>query len=426
MSHAAHTAAAANAATAPPRPAALLVEFDSPGALLTAAEQVRDAGFRRWDTHSPFPVHGIDQAMGIRRTRLPWIVFVAGVAGCSAGLALQWLTNAASAADAPGLWTIFQGYNYVISEKPALSLPAFIPVIFELTILCAALAAVIGMLAMNNLPRHAHPLLAHPRFRRVTSDRFYLVVDADDPKFDPARTRDFLQQLQDAVAVETVPGDLSPTGLPRGLVIAITILVALALLPPLLVARARLSKTTQPRIHIVQDMDNQDRFKAQQAGPFADRRASRPPIPGTVARGDLTVDAHLLTGRVGGDWAATFPATLEIDLRLLQRGRERFGVYCAPCHGYGGAGDGIVAQRALRLNTEGWVQPTSMLDATVRDRPVGHIFNTITNGIRSMPPYGDQIRPEDRWAIVAYIRALQRSQNARLEDVPPDVRADLR
>ena len=77
-------------------------------------------------------------------------------------------------------------------------------------------------------------------------------------------------------------------------------------------------------------------------------------------------------------------------------------------------------------NTEGWVQPTSMLDPTVRDRPVGHIFNTITNGIRSMPPYGDQIAPADRWAIVAYIRALQRSQNARLEDVPPHVRADLR
>jgi len=425
VSHAA-PAAPPSVPAAAPRTVALLAEFDSPGALLTAAELVRDAGFRRWDTHTPFPVHGIDQAMGIRRTRLPWIVFAAGLFGCTAGLVLQWFTNATSAADAPGLWTIFQGYNYVISEKPALSLPAFVPVIFELTILCAALAAVIGMLAMNDLPRHPHPLLALPRFRRVTSDRFYLVVDADDPQFDPVRTRAFLRQLPHAVAVEDVPEDRSSAALPRGLVIAITILVALALLPPLLVARARLSKTTEPRIHLIQDMDNQERFKTQQAGPFADRRASRPPIPGTIARGDLAGDAHLLTGRLGNDWAATFPASLAIDLPFVQRGRERYGVFCAPCHGYGGAGDGIVSQRALRLNTEGWVQPTSLLDQTVRDRPVGHIFNTITNGIRSMPPYGDQIPPADRWAIVAYIRALQRSQNARLEDIPPHVQADLR
>ena len=113
---------------------------------------------------------------------------------------------------------------------------------------------------------------------------------------------------------------------------------------------------------------------------------------------------------------------------LFRRGQRRFNIYCAPCHGLDGSGNGIVAQRA-RDKTEiasGWVPPLSLHEQTVRDRPVGHLFNTITNGIRTMPPYGDQISPADRWAIIAYVRALQRSQQARLEDVPPELRSELR
>lgn len=417
----------------------LLLELDSPGALITAAEKVRDAGYRKWDTHSPFPVHGIDAAMGVRMTRLPWIVFGLGCCGLVAGLLLQWWTNATGADDFGFVPTFVQGYNYIISGKPEFSLPANIPIIFETTVLLAAFGAVFGMLAMNNLPQHSNALFNSERFKRVTTDRFFVAIDARDPRFDATQTAAFLETL-DGVAVERIEEDDSPTDFPQWMKITGLVLICLALFPPLFVLKARVSKSTEPRIHIIQDMDNQERFKSQQAHPlFADGRAMRPQIAGTVARDDFAVAASeqpsglidvdwaahaaYTTGKpLGGDpndWVTGYPEQVAINETFIQRGRERFNIYCAPCHGLSGAGDGIVSVRAIALDTAGWIQPTSMHDQIVQDRPNGHIYNTISKGIRSMPPYGDQIPPDDRWAIVAYIRALQFSQKAPADEVPP-------
>ena len=422
-----------------PEPCALLVEFDSPGALLTAAEQVRDAGYTKWDTHSPYPVHGIDEAMGVRPTRLPWLILALGVLGCAGGLLLQWWTNATDARQFGFVPVNFKGYAFPISGKPTFSLPANIPVIFEMTVLLAALGAFFGMLVTNNLPLFHRPLLVQPRFRRVTRDRFFLVIDAADPLFDAQRTAAWLGTLGGAPA-EPVEQPESPRRLPRAVGIGGLIVACLALLPPLFIAKARVSLSTKPRLHLIQDMANQERFKAQQAQPlFADGRELRPQVPGTLARGDPGApgheDPHFYTGQTGEqsssfavpEFATTFPPQVEITEPLLRRGQERFNVYCAPCHGLGGAGDGIVAQRATDLGTPGWVPPSAIAtDPTVLERPHGHIFNTITNGIRTMPPYGDQIPAVDRWAILAYVRALQRSQQARLDDVPPELRPELR
>ncbi len=167
-----------------------LVEFDDPNRLRDACKQVRDAGFRRWDAHTPFPVHGLDDAMGIRGTRLPLIVLAGGILGFAGALALQ-------------IWTSAFDYPLVISGKPLISLPAFIPVTFELTILLSALAAFFGMWSLNGMPRLYHPLLRNARFRRATSDRFYIVIEADDEKADPERTPAFLDGLG-GTAVEAV------------------------------------------------------------------------------------------------------------------------------------------------------------------------------------------------------------------------------
>ena len=414
--------------TAPREPTAVagvLAEFDSPGALLTAAERVRDAVYTRWDTHSPFPVHGIDEAMGIRPTRLPWVVFIFGVFGCATGLGLQWWANAAGAEAFAFLPTHLQGYTFQISGKPLFSLPANIPVIFELTVLLSALATVIGMLAMNNLPRFSSALSGHPRFQRATADRFFVVIAASDPRFHPERARSLLTGAG-GTHVELLDDIATPARLPRALVLTLVVVAVLLVLPPLFAAKARVSLSETPRLHIVQDMDNQERYRAQQTHPlFADARAARPPVAGTVARGDLRADAHYFAGKVGADWVATYPPQLEITERFVRRGQQRFNIYCAACHGLGGAGDGIVAKRALTLDTPGYTLPTSLVGETVRERPLGHIFNTITNGIRTMPPYGDQIPESDRWAIAAYVRALQRSQNAPLTDVPSEIRATI-
>jgi mono/diheme cytochrome c family protein len=213
--------------------------------------------------------------------------------------------------------------------------------------------------------------------------------------------------------------------LPRWLLYTVAILVVLSWVPLALIMRARVTTSPQPRIHIIPDMDNQPKFKAQARNPiFADRRAMRPPVDGAVPRGTFLGDPALTSGKIAEDWVEVAP--LEVDRELLRRGRERYDIYCSPCHGLVGFGDGMVAKRADELQEGTWTPPTSFHSDLLRERPDGHIFNTITNGIRNMPAYGPQIPVEDRWAIVAYVRALQRSQSATVDDVPPEIRAQLR
>jgi mono/diheme cytochrome c family protein len=212
--------------------------------------------------------------------------------------------------------------------------------------------------------------------------------------------------------------------MPRWVGSVLLVLAALALLPFACVYRARQSQTPLPRIHLIQGMDNQGRYKSQQQNPlFADTREARPPVEGTIARGRLAEDDGLNRGRRGGEWIDAFP--VPVTESLLHRGRERFEIYCAPCHGLAGYGDGIVARRAERLQEGTWVPPSSMHDATVLVRPVGHLFNTITNGIRTMPSYGSQIPVDDRWAIVSYVRALQRARHAQASVLTAEEQAKL-
>ena len=160
---------------------AVIAEYDTVDEIFAAAEAVRDAGFQRWDVHSPFPLHGIDPIVGIKPTILPWLVLGAGLGGCLGGLFLTVYTMGGFGVF-PALDSL-SPYQYLISGKPLNSLPAFIPVIFETTILAAAFTAGLGMLLLNGLPLLYNPLLRSERFRRVTDDRFFVVIDAQDPKF---------------------------------------------------------------------------------------------------------------------------------------------------------------------------------------------------------------------------------------------------
>jgi hypothetical protein len=160
----------------------LLAEFGSPAALYHACERVRDEGFTRWDAHSPFPVHGLDKAMGLKRSPLPWIVLVMGLAGAALGFALQW-------------WVHSKAYPLVISGKPYFSWPAYVPITFEVAVLFAALGAVLGMFGLNRLPMHHHPLFQSRVFERVTDDAFFISIESWDPRFDAAGTRQLLESL---------------------------------------------------------------------------------------------------------------------------------------------------------------------------------------------------------------------------------------
>jgi mono/diheme cytochrome c family protein len=172
-------------------------------------------------------------------------------------------------------------------------------------------------------------------------------------------------------------------------------------------------------------MDHQPKFKAQAASSlFADGRAMRMPIEGTVARGELVEDEGFQSGMVDGEYLASFP--LPVDEFLIKRGRERFNIYCTACHGISGLGDGMVNQRAQEIISPLWVPPLSLHTDTVTIQPPGQIFQTITKGVRNMPGYAQQIPTRDRWAIALYVKALQRSQTGTLEDVPPQHRDSIR
>ena len=160
----------------------LLIEFEDEHDLLEAAAQVRDRGFTRWDCHTPFPLHGMDEAMGIKKSKLPLLVIGGGFAGVGAGLLMQW-------------WMVAVDYPYILSGKPFFALPAFIPVMFELAILFGAFAAVLGMLFFNRLPKLYHPVFKSPRFRRASQDRFFIHIEAADPKYDFEATREFAETL---------------------------------------------------------------------------------------------------------------------------------------------------------------------------------------------------------------------------------------
>lgn len=161
-----------------------LARFETARDLYHAAEKTRDKGFSRWDAYTPFPVHGMDSAMGLGRSRLPWFVFFGGTTGFLTAVALQFFT---------------QVYLYptVVQSKPAnlFTIPAFFPVMFELTILFSAFTTLFGLLAMIQLPRLNHPLFESEQFKRVTDDGFFIAIEARDPRFQREQTREFLAEI---------------------------------------------------------------------------------------------------------------------------------------------------------------------------------------------------------------------------------------
>jgi mono/diheme cytochrome c family protein len=181
-----------------------------------------------------------------------------------------------------------------------------------------------------------------------------------------------------------------------------------------LVAGCRGNVSSEAPIRVNPNMFQQERFDTQEPNPwFEDGRAMRPEVPGTVAVGQLNEDDHLYRGVKDGKPALELP--MRLDRKLLERGRDRFNIYCAMCHDRAGTGDGIVVRK-------GMLPPPSFADPRLRALPVGQLFQIVSRGVRNMPSYAAQIPVQDRWAIVGYVRALQVARGAKLPDVPPDVR----
>lgn len=174
-------------------PALLLAEFDTPAAVLHAAEKVRDAGYKDFDTHSPFPIHGMDKAMGLTDSKLGLIVFPVGMTGTTLAFLMMWWMNGVD-------------YPLVIGGKPPFSIPSMIPIMFELTVLLSAFATVFGMFHLNRLPRHHHPLFNSDRFGSFSNDKFFLSIESTDPKWSLEKTRSLLESCH-ATNIELVEDD---------------------------------------------------------------------------------------------------------------------------------------------------------------------------------------------------------------------------
>lgn len=487
-------------------------EFDAVDPLLAACRRVRDAGYVKTDAFTPFPVHGIDKALGIKPTALPWIALACGLTGTTIGVFMQVFMNTFD-------------YPYIISGKPFFSMPAFIPVSFELTILLASFGAFFGMLALNGLPKFSNPIFTDPGFDRATDDKFFLFIDSADPRFNHKGVAKLLADAGGANLVDVYEDDTS-TQSPKWLWIVLGSVIFLSMIPLLLAARMRVTNSSSPRFHVFFDMDFSPAKDAQMTTSlFADGRSMRPDVPGTVAVGQFDEDldfysgidmdelARRDSGRAGrlvramlypddpqepvadaeatteqpvvdavpaadqptdaaaevqpaepapaaASPAAEAPASetspseanpaaepapaaaaavedttpwlrknpLELSVEVVERGRAQFDIYCATCHGNDGRGNGLVNRRAQRILATAWVQPSSLHQDTLYQDvyPDGKLFSTISNGIRKMSGYASQIKASDRWAIVAYVRAMQASQNADVDDLPVDKRDELK
>src|SRR5438067_1014033 len=160
----------------------LIAEFETPAGAMHAAEKVRDAGYKRWDVYTPFPVHGMDKAMGLRNSKVGWFSFVGGVTGYTSGMIMIWWMNA-------------YDYPILIGGKPMFSPFGAFPPSYELTILFGSFGALLGMLFLNRLPRLHHPLLKHRRFAFASHDRCFLVIECSDPKYSEIESRKLLESL---------------------------------------------------------------------------------------------------------------------------------------------------------------------------------------------------------------------------------------
>jgi hypothetical protein len=177
------------------RPVLYLAEFDTPDAIVHAAEKVRDAGYEKWDVHTPYPVHGMDHAMGLGDSRLGWIVLMCGLTGVSAAiLMIQWMNGI--------------DYPLVIGGKPPNAVPSMVPIMFELTVLLSAFGSVFGMLGLNELPKHHHPVFFSERFDACSHNKFFISVEVEDKKFDTKKTKELLESAH-ASYVELVEEEVA-------------------------------------------------------------------------------------------------------------------------------------------------------------------------------------------------------------------------
>jgi mono/diheme cytochrome c family protein len=366
--------------------------YDDADALMKGIDAVKPKKLGRLEAYTPYPIHGIDHALGLRRSPLGAMVMVMGILGALTAFGFEY-------------WVSATDYPIVTGGKAPWSWEAFVPIMFEVTVLFATFTAGLGMLfVMNRLPFFGHPVLGSKSITKITRDKFALAIE-EDAKFGKLDAGAAQAALEDAGAA-TVELVAEPNRVPfltsdfvmRSLIgIAAACLVSGTLMYWLI----KLFPVLPPMSHMLE----QPRVDPQQSNAFfADRRSMRMPVAGTVARGFMPF------AEMSQDEAAALVNPVPRTREALEIGKQKFTERCAVCHGALATGTGS-------LTAAYGGKPANLQAQQFREYPDGKIYWVIVNGKNAMPSQAADLSIDQRWSIIHYIRALQRAQNANDEDV---------
>lgn len=362
--------------------------FDNPNDISSAAEKVTEEGYTEFDVNSSYPIHGIEKKMNLKHSLLGFVTVFFGFSGTAFILSFMW-------------WAMAYDYPMVVGGKPFFSLPAFTPITFEFTILVGTVSTFIGMIAVFfNFPKNNHPLHDTDYMKSVSVDKYGIVIEAEDPKFDEGKVKGFLQKLG-AKNIETIfypKEERNRIFEPKFLWFLLVVFI---------IASGSTYFTLNKLMYIVPFnwMDRQDKLIPQEESTFfSDKFGMRTPPKGTVARGFMPYEYEGVT-----DPTETLNNPLLPTVANLKLGQEKFLTFCSPCHGNLGEG-------TSRLHGQ-FPPGVTLHSSRVINFPDGRIYHVITNGSTIMPSYAKQITRKERWAIVLYVRALQKAENASESDV---------
>jgi mono/diheme cytochrome c family protein len=363
--------------------------FNTPDEIIKAAQGVSDGGYTKYDVHSPYPVHGMDNAMKLKPSKLGYITLVFGLMGAAVALISMYLTMA-------------KDYPMIIGGKPFFALPAFIPVTFELTVLFATLSTVIGMIAFFfKFPSNAHPLHDTAYMKAVSHDKFGLCIESDDALFEEAKCQSLLQGLgafniepiyyPEAVSFNTFSAKF------LGFLLLVAVLVS-----------GGTYFTLNKVLYMVPFtwMSQQEKLTTQSKSDFfKDGFGMRMPVKGTVARGYIPYPYKGIAQQP----AMPLSNPLMPTKAVLELGKKKFLTFCSPCHGNYADGES-------RLRGQ-FPKPPSLHSTKVREWADGNIFHVIMVGQNVMPSYANQVTADEAWSIIYYVRSLQKAKNASEEDI---------
>ncbi|HMN48608.1 MAG TPA: DUF3341 domain-containing protein [Ignavibacteriaceae bacterium] len=362
--------------------------FKTPDEIINAAKKVSASGFTEFDVNTPYPVHGMDKAMKIKPSKLGFVTLVMGLTGATIALLFMY-------------WTMSIDYPMVIGGKPFFALPAFIPVTFELTVLLATVSTVIAMIALFfRLPDNKHPLHDTAYMKSVSADKYGIVIESNDSKFDENAVTEFLKRLN-PLNIEIIyypEEETYPIFQPKFILFLIVVAI---------VVSGGTYFTLNKLLYLTPYnwMMNQDKLNPQKPSDlFADGYGMRTPVEGTVARGFIPYPYKGQTNPTEVLSNPFLPTKENLEL-----GKSKFNTFCSPCHGYFADGDS-------RLRGQ-FPNPPTLHSKRAIEFSDGMIYHIITNGQNVMPSYASQITREERWAIVNYVRALQRAKNASESDL---------